>query len=563
MPELTLEELAASAKPKKPQITAEEQNNAPVDEKPANAPMTGTIKVGNIKNASHANINDLAKKLEQEHPEANKKNDVVEAPLVEAAFSSMTRTIQEKKDFIEKEVLPRMQANAEEMALERELGEDGSEDEIDNVDTSAITDPKDLFGDDFEDDEEESAPVAPTVVEPKSYKVEEKKEEPVKVDKAKIIENNSFIKESDNDLDDFLTELNNQDKADELDDETEDEMKARYRESFASVKIVKDEVDLSKFKIRTNAMSASTALESINNTLKKADWGLFHTKKAVTFVECKGSELDNLRKTIDNSNNLNGVIASLRFIYDHIVDNNKPKFEPWTKLIRTEDAESLYFGLYKACYGNSNILIRSCNKTPDGKSGCDKQSLIDTDIESMVKYADDTVKQQFDAILSRDTTTESSKIDSTLIQVSDGLAIAYSPATLYSTFVQFATLKPEVAEKYADILNTMAYIDGFFKINRETNELIPIGYKEYPNSISKTIMSKLKLYTEILKTLTNDQYTILTSKLNSIIETPKVTYVYPKTTCPECGSEIPEAPVESMLQVLFMRAQSVQAKNFS
>jgi hypothetical protein len=94
-------------------------------------------------------------------------------------------------------------------------------------------------------------------------------------------------------------------------------------------------------------------------------------------------------------------------------------------------------------------------------------------------------------------------------------------------------------------------------------ELVPIGFKEYPGSISKTIMSKLKLYTEILKTLTNDQYTILTNKLSSIIESSKISYIFPKTTCPECGSEIPEAPVESMLQVLFMRAQSIQAKNFS
>ena len=70
-----------------------------------------------------------------------------------------------------------------------------------------------------------------------------------------------------------------------------------------------------------------------------------------------------------------------------------------------------------------------------------------------------------------------------------------------------------------------------------------------------------KTYTEILKTLTNDQYNILTAKLNNIVQTSKVTYIYPEATCPECGATIEEEQIDSMLNLLFTRAQLVQIKS--
>ena len=107
----------------------------------------------------------------------------------------------------------------------------------------------------------------------------------------------------------------------------------------------------------------------------------------------------------------------------------------------------------------------------------------------------------------------------------------------------------------------MAYIDGFFKIDKANHTFIPITIKEYPHNINKTVITKLKTYTSILKTLTNDQYNIMTAKLNNIIEVPKVTYIYPETKCPECGATMEEEPIDSMLNLLFTRAQLVQVKS--
>ena len=148
-----------------------------------------------------------------------------------------------------------------------------------------------------------------------------------------------------------------------------------------------------------------------------------------------------------------------------------------------------------------------------------------------------------------------------MLQISDNFVISYSPPSLYSTFIQYATLSQNITDKYSDTLNTMAYIDGFFNINKETMELIPMSFTKYKNNINKTTISKLKMYIEILKTLNNDQYNIMIAKLNNLIQNPKVTYIYPKAECPECGAELAEENIDSVLNLVFTRAQLVQVKS--
>ena len=107
----------------------------------------------------------------------------------------------------------------------------------------------------------------------------------------------------------------------------------------------------------------------------------------------------------------------------------------------------------------------------------------------------------------------------------------------------------------------MAYIDFFYKIDRDSSELIPIQYKTYPDNLNKTILSRLQVYTGILRSLTNDQYNAVTGKLNNLIEASKITYRHPEVVCPECGKTIEAQPIDSMLSVLFTRAQLAQIRN--
>lgn len=498
-----------------------------------------------------------------------KEEVTVDAPLVANAFKSMDATLAERRERIEK-AIPYIHENAREIALDNELKQLG-EDAADENDTDVMDD--DLVQDEpaQENDESTDSFFIPesTVVDDEVPAHEPQPE--VKIDEPTT---NATTTTYTADNDDYTSELDELAKA--LDEETDDEFditdteeedpdeaRERLKDYMKDVKIINNPVNLGDFRIRKEAVSSNAVLNTLQHSrvLKRADWALYHTKRSLTFIECTGTELDSLRKTVENSNNLNGVVRTIQFVYDHIDDPNKPEFESWCKTIRTEDFESLCYGLYKACYGHSNIIGRVCESDT-----CGKTSLIDTDINAMVVYGgegDDheAVKAEFQRILQKNTTSPTPVIESKLLQVSDDIVIAYSPATLFSTFIQFHAVKPEITQKHNELLNSMAYIDGFYTINRATKELTPISIKEYPRNFNRTVLNRLTVYANILKTLTPDQYNVLMGTLANIIQPPKITYVYPKVKCPECGAEITEAPVESMLSLLFTRAQWSRIKS--
>ena len=499
-------------------------------------------------------------------------DEVQAAPLIQDAFDSVKTTIAQRKTFIENEVMPVIEANAREMAEAAANGIDVSrvklpertEEEVhdiissdfDDEDTNEYIDLNSDFDYTDEDSDED--------YEYNSDSSDELDEEENIIYDAEPEENEEEFN-SGNDYDDDVNALDN--LINELDEdingnenETDEQLRNRFKQSFDSVKITRNPIDLGSFKIRHNAVSSSKVLNTISKreNYKRADWVLYHSGRSMTFEEGRGQELDALRKTIGNSNGINNIKAVLQYIYNHVVDANKPSFEEWCKLIRTEDIESLYFGHYIACYSDANMVMRECSKDNDG---CGKSSLIETNIRDMVKFKDAETERRFNALFNKDTTTESTAFESQLLQISDDFVISYNHPTLYSTFIQYSTLDPKITEKFSDILDTMAYIDGFFTIDRSSQELVPLAINEYPNNFSKTVLAKIKVYTAILKTLNNDQYNALTAKLNSVFQTPKVTYIYPEVTCPECGSTIPEQPIDSVLGLLFTRAQLAQVKS--
>ena len=545
--EVTLDDLVKTSNAK-PAARAEEINKV-------NTPVSSN----NIKTAKPISTSELGKNLEAQHPDAKEKTVEKDAPLVANAFEAMDKTLAEKKRKID-EAMPIIMENAREMAMEKEL--EGIEEE--DKDEIKIDEPADDFKDldDLEDDikADDGVYVAPKL----DIEDEPVKEAPKKVE---AVEEKETEEESAS-FDDMIKDLGLEDAADDvidIEEETTEELQQRFKASFANVQITRNPIDLSKFQISKDPISSAMVLNSIGSTTKKrCDHPLLHSKRNMTFEECSGPELDALKKTINNSNGINGVIASLKFVYNHNIDANKKSFEAWCKSIRTEDVESLYFGMYKACYGDTNLMARADitpDDTPAGKKGCNKTSLIDTPIKDMLKFKDDDAKKLYDELMAQDTTNPGGKVKSQTMVISDDFVISYTDPTLYSTFIQYASLKPEITNKYSDHLNTMAYIDGFYRIDYDNNQLIPIAIKEYPNNINKTVMSKLKTYVDILKTLTNDQYNVMVGKLDRIIGDTKISYVYPETTCPECGNTISEEPIDSMLSVLFTRAQLVQVKS--
>ena len=112
------------------------------------------------------------------------------------------------------------------------------------------------------------------------------------------------------------------------------------------------------------------------------------------------------------------------------------------------------------------------------------------------------------------------------------------------------------------MLNTLAYIDDLYFIDYKTKQYIRLDYKVYPDNLNKTIMSKLKAYVEFCKCITSDQYDAMVAKISQASESePKISYILPKTVCPECGATIPEEPAGSMLELLFTHRQLTAIAN--
>ena len=497
-------------------------------------------------------------------PKKEKEDTTVNAPIVENAFNAMVNTIEHKKEVFDKEVRPKIEAAREEAEIEAELAEDANIEETENIRSEL----------DLNDTEEDEATTVGQFT--TDFEVEkEDKPTPAKKATKPVVEEKEDMQTEIDDIDSLINDLNDDADDDEIstdsdiNDESVEELRERLKSNIGdTIKASNNTDDLSTYTISKKPIASLTLLDNLiidSKKYKTADWILHKTGISITMKEGFGPELDNLRKSMQNSNDLNSTIRVLRFMYDHIVDANKPKFEVWAKCIAFEDLEDLYAAFYKACFGDTNLIAVSCDNedTENNKpnTGCGKVSIVNFNFDDMVKYENEEDKEAAREIFSHDTTTYKEFKKVTLIKASDNIAVAYTEPTLFNTLVQFAGISSKITDKYSDLLETMAHIDGFYFIDSNDNTLVPITYKVYPNNFNKTIVSKLKVYSKVLKSLNSDQYMLLTSKLNSLVQESKVKYVIPEWTCPECGAVVPERPIPSMLGMVFDRRQLAPIMN--
>ena len=525
-------------------------------------------------------IADIKKELpvkEMTEEEIAKKNKTPE--IVDNAFKDMVNTMEGKMKRFDEEFRPRIEEAARERAIEAELAEsDVNNDE--NVDELPVTEDDELesmLSDyDVVDEESDNAVELKEVV-----KISEKintqeddeepaKEEPKKVVKRKVADkgpsNNNLDSEIDS-IDSLLGDLEDIEEDDDSDVELEEELESESQEEIRE-RIKKQAIKLksssskntSGFTVSKQSVASSSLLSRVKkkSNQRTADWPLLASGKCCTFSETSGPELEALERTIRTSNSVNGVIASLKLVYNHIIDANKPSFEQWCKLTKYEDLESAYFGLYYATYGEVNLIGRTCAKVKGKEDDhhCGKVSIIDTPVDTMYRIEDEEAKAKFDALMQHDTTTQSNAIETTIINISDTFAIGYTEPSLYNTLIQFSSLPEKIVNKHQTMLNTMAYIDSFYYIDWENETYVPITFKVYPDNLNKTIVSKLKVYVEICKLISPDEYDTMVAKITSALDREsKIKYVLPETVCPECGETIPEEDTVSMLELLFTHRQ--------
>ena len=355
----------------------------------------------------------------------------------------------------------------------------------------------------------------------------------------------------DSDDEDFFKDLDDDDDDDEKEndvnqDEQIENIKASIKEKLIPIK---NKIDLGKFSINNKPISISKLLNSTTEDTHVADWMLYSTKTPISVSEFSGPEIEKMNPGNSNRNTLNTYKDIYSIIYKHIVDANKPAtMEAWVKTLQFFDLDHLYFAIYKACFGSMNTIPYACPE-------CGETFMADIDIEDMVKYSSDEVKDEVAKILQKESTSSGEGNPVELVQVSDDYVIGLKDPSVYEVVFEVSSLDREFSTKYQDLLAIMSYIDTIYFIDRSTNQLSPIAIKQYPNDIAKTTKRKIKIYYEILSTLSSDQYFAFTSYIKQINDRNEVIqYRLPETTCPKCNHLIPEE-IRKPDSLLFTRHQ--------
>nr|DAV11635.1 MAG TPA: hypothetical protein [Caudoviricetes sp.] len=355
-----------------------------------------------------------------------------------------------------------------------------------------------------------------------------------------------------------------EDKKEEEDEKVKTEkVKAIIREEVNKNFVPVDKkINLGSFKISKKPINAAKVINDIKTkAIECADGVLFSQKRAVRMSAWKPMEIQSIDPSRLRSGNYNKYIENkLKLIYDHIVDANKPKsFEAWAMITPNTVIDDYMFTAYKATFGLSNIITFSCSDTE-----CNNVFMEPVPIHSMLKFRDDSIKDEYMKILHEgNTDSVNSEYEVSLYQASDDYVFALKVPSLYNTYIEPTLVNQDFNAKYEDRLLLLSYIDAIYKIDYANNELIPIDTKPVATDKSLTYKRRIKTFDTILKSLTSDQLMALSvetdkydgGKLDDDGELIRdVTYVYPERRCPKCGKKIDEQEINPD-NMLFTRHQ--------
>lgn len=356
-----------------------------------------------------------------------------------------------------------------------------------------------------------------------------------KVDQNYVTYSNRFIDEAfgDEEVDEDAT----------VDNEDVEAMRTVIK---SEIKPVNNVIDLRTYKISSKPVTAGRVMNEINTELPSAKWVLPATGTGIIMSALKGIEIELLANRREGQTNLMRNQEIVQTFYNHIVGDKPATWEAWAKSVVYDDFFHLYFAEYLACFSNANFAPYECEH--------DKHSFMQrVELMSMVKYKDDNAKQVVDALLKKDCKIGS--IDCEFRQVSDKFVIAFRKPTIWNVMFEDYYLPDKIRNEMRDVVGIFNHISDIYLIDRATGELRPIDTKPIPGDMTKTLKNRFKIYYDILKSLTSDQYTAITPIIvNLHKDSDLISYQYPETVCPKCGSVIP-AREDEPLNMLFLRHQ--------
>lgn len=466
----------------------------------------------------------------------------------------------EIKSTVDLELDPKFNDNdVETIKEEQEFAEANKEDKTE-VKTEDIIAEEELVDLENIDKSKESVSEAPV----KAERLDNVEEKPKEEDKPEKNSMSSLEEELEDDSEDEITELETdldleKEKEEALKKKREEE-DAKIMEDFKkelSAKLVKPKknIDFSRFKIvkRNTALNKVLAFDA-KDTYQT--WGLFTTGVSIAMSPLSAIELDEINPNVGSRNGIAKAKSIFNTIYKHLAPQCRAdNMENWMKRVSFLDLENLYFGIYVACFGKSNIVPHVCTNEK-----CRNMFSTEPKIMDMVKFETDKDKEVFEKIYNKDFSVPS-EIEETLIPVNEQFAFGVTPPSLYNSSFESAFLDREFIEKYAGIIAIASCVNSVYSINLEEETLTPIKFKSDPNDIVKTYKYKILNLYRILNKLGASDFKALETELTNIntkIQNKiKISYQIPETICPKCGHKIEAVPM-SAADLVFTRHQLIR-----
>lgn len=411
---------------------------------------------------------------------------------------------------------------------------------------------------DEEESVEESVPeevkekVKP-VKEPK--KEEKKKKEQFTAPEIDIeVSQDDSTKETKDDSDDEEDESVS--KIDDEDDDNDATMERLKRITTERLKPASLNLNLSSFTIvKKPKVNASKVYDAYKSKISK--WVLMNQKTIVLMREFSGSELEMLMEYYGESRrSADAMRRMFNMIYDHIASAKPANFETWLKITPYSDLDNYFFAIYIASFNGANYIPVDCSNKECGKSYITDNINI---MDSMVKFDTKEKKAEFAKIYQSEVPPTSKGIyTSEIVPLSYKVAIGFKEPTLWDR-IEIDSIDTRTQTEFSSILGLIPYIDAIYEIDSESQQLIPIGYKEFPENRTRTTRSKIKKYNAIFNSLTIDEFTPVKAYVSALLDKTNrgIDYVIPETTCPECGHVNEEVPIgqNQVADMVFTRCQ--------
>lgn len=366
-------------------------------------------------------------------------------------------------------------------------------------------------------------------------------------------------------------------------DEVDEAVLAHLKEQITEkIKPASKVVDISSFTIaKKPVMNISNVT---NSEIGLAKWVCYSQKSSFLCRSYLGYELEQLRQYTNNArqgeqilsrrsdlsdDDINQVNSEIyrymmdryKILYEHIESPKPNTLEAWLMNTTASDIDDIFFNIYISSFKDTNFIPVDCQNQK-----CNNTILHGGfDIKDMVKFPNDEVEAKFKEIYNSDPIGNPDGILLTeLVPISMDIAIGFKQRSVYDEVLKYL-LSAQFRRKYSMISDLFSYIDSIYVIDKESRQLIPIGYKKYTNNKVKTLKSKLIKWNDALSTLTSDQFNVIYSyaqELQKLETEERPKYVIPEYTCDKCGHVSPQADATGEMLV-FTRSQLAAMTNTS